>query len=66
MDEPLKDQVRDAFGSSTAVVWQVLTGIAVIGMVASWFMQDLSLPKLKDDKWQMEKPSGASSVQTLV
>ena len=65
MEEPLKDQVRDAFGASIAVVWQVMTGIAAIGIVASLFMQNLPLPNLKDAKWQMEKASETSTLHSL-
>lgn len=63
MEQPLKDQVRDAFGGSIVVIWQVLIGIAGIGIIASLFMPDLPLPNLKDEKWQMEKSSDKSTLE---
>ena len=59
MDEPLKGQVRDAFAGSVDVVWQVMTGIAGIGVLASLLMQDLPLQNLMDEKWRLEKLSEA-------
>ena len=42
-----------------------MTGITGIGIVASLFMQDLPLPNLKDEKWQMEKPSQISTIDVM-
>ena len=72
LEEPLKNQVRDAFASSTAMVWQIMAGIAGIGVLASLLMPGLPLPNLKDDKWQLDEykkcvdySEVTSSVETL-
>ncbi|OJT01776.1 hypothetical protein TRAPUB_7832 [Trametes pubescens] len=52
--QPLKDEVRHAFGDSLVVVWQVMLGILGIGFVASLLMRDVPMHGALDDKWALE------------
>lgn len=65
--QPLKDEVRRAFGDSLVVVWQVMLGILGIGFVASLLMRDVPMHGALDDKWAMEleadRQSGAGEIQ---
>ncbi|KAJ7588556.1 Mfs1.2 [Mycena floridula] len=54
LQEPLKSQVREAFGGSLSVIWQVMIGIAVIGAIASGFMPNLELQNQVDEQWAVE------------
>ncbi|KAJ7578651.1 Mfs1.2 [Mycena floridula] len=54
MEEPLKNQVREAFGGSLVVIWQVMAGIAANGAIASVFMPNLELQNQMDEKWAVE------------
>ncbi|EKM52846.1 uncharacterized protein PHACADRAFT_149773 [Phanerochaete carnosa HHB-10118-sp] len=53
--EPLRTQVMSAFADSLAVVWQVMTGIAGIGLVSSIFMKGLPLHTEVDENWGIEE-----------
>ena len=55
LPEPLRSQVRAAFGDSLVVLWQVMTGIAAIGLVASLFMKGLPLHTQVDESWGIEE-----------
>ncbi|EIW57953.1 Mfs1.2 [Trametes versicolor FP-101664 SS1] len=65
--QPLKDEVRHAFGDSLVVVWQVMLGILGIGFVASLLMRDVPMHGALDDKWALEleadRQSGAGEIQ---
>jgi len=43
--------VRDAFASSLRVVWQVMIGVGVLGLMASLAMEHLPLHTSIDEKW---------------
>ncbi|THH31764.1 hypothetical protein EUX98_g2446 [Antrodiella citrinella] len=66
LPEPLKEEVRAAFGDSLAVVWQVMTGILVIGLIASVLMRDVPLHSNVDKKWgvrELEKDGGGKDAE---
>ncbi|KAI0833819.1 Mfs1.2 [Trametes gibbosa] len=52
--QPLKDEVRRAFGDSLSVVWQVMVGILGIGFLASLLMRDVPMHNMLDDKWALD------------
>ena len=52
--EPLKHEVRAAFADSLTVIWQVMTGISGMGLLASLWMQDVPIHNQFDDKWDMD------------
>jgi len=54
LPEPLKTEVRVAFGNSVRVIWQVLIGIAGLGLLFSLGMEQLALHSKTDDKWGLE------------
>ncbi|KAI0826717.1 Mfs1.2 [Trametes gibbosa] len=54
LEQPLKDEVRRAFGDSLSVVWQVMVGILGIGLLASLLMRDVPLHNTVDDKWALD------------
>lgn len=53
MEEPLKTQVQAAFADSLQVVWQVMVGIAGLGLVSSLAMKRLPLHTQVDEKWEI-------------
>ncbi|TFY54573.1 hypothetical protein EVJ58_g8782 [Rhodofomes roseus] len=57
LPEPLKTEVRTAFASSLKVVWEVLLGIAGLGLLSSLFMKGLPLHSTVDDEWGLEQES---------
>ncbi|KAJ7641541.1 major facilitator superfamily domain-containing protein [Roridomyces roridus] len=51
LPQPLKDQVRHAFAGSLQVLWNVLAGIAGLGLVASLLMKHHPLHTSVDSNW---------------
>ncbi len=64
LSEPLQSQVQEAFAESIIVIWQVMTGICGIGIVASFFMKALPLHTQIDEKWGLEANGRASDEHT--
>ncbi|KAI0722370.1 Mfs1.2 [Cerioporus squamosus] len=54
LPQPLKDEVRRAFGESIAVVWKVMVGVLGIGFLASLAMRDVPMHAKVDTKWGIE------------
>jgi len=70
LPEPMKDQVRIAFGESLAVVWKVLAGCVGLGLLVSLAMRDIPLHSRVDAKWtvetqQKEKPAAENQPDPL-
>ena len=59
LPEPARSEVRQAFAESVTVIWQVMTGIAGIGLVASLAMKGLPLHTEVDEKWGMQAADSA-------
>ncbi|KAJ3483963.1 hypothetical protein NLI96_g5968 [Meripilus lineatus] len=57
LPEPLKTTVRGAYADSTAKIWEVMCGLAAIGLIASLFMESLPLHTEVDRKWGLEQKS---------
>lgn len=53
LPEPLHTEVRVAFADSIQVLWQVMIGIAGIGLLSSLLMKGLSLHTQVDEEWGM-------------
>ncbi|PSR71998.1 hypothetical protein PHLCEN_2v12208 [Hermanssonia centrifuga] len=51
----LRQEAQEAFTDSLRVVWQVLIGIAGIGLLASFGMAHVPLHTHTDEDWQMEQ-----------
>ena len=54
LPEPLRSEVRQAFGESIVVIWQVMLGIAILGLLTSLPMKALPLHTQVDERWGME------------
>jgi len=65
LPEPIKNQVRVAFGESLAVFWKVLAGCVGLGLLVSLLMRDVPLHSRVDERWTLdadaEKVSNESS-----
>ncbi|THG93207.1 hypothetical protein EW026_g7966 [Hermanssonia centrifuga] len=54
LGEPLRGEVQQAFAKSIVVIWQVLTGVAALGILISLFMKALPLNTQVDETWGLE------------
>ncbi|KAI0083127.1 Mfs1.2 [Irpex rosettiformis] len=64
LDEPLRSEVRQAFVESIRVIWQVMIGIAGLGLLCSLPMKAHPLHTQVDESWGMEGGQGNKDVQT--
>lgn len=55
----IQAEVREAFASSILVIWQVMTGVSAMGLVASLFMKGLPLHTQVDRQWALEDKQAA-------
>jgi hypothetical protein len=55
LQEPLRTEIRAAFGESVSVIWKVLTAILSLGFFASLWMADVPMHDLVDQKWVPEE-----------
>ncbi|KAI0350929.1 iron permease [Trametes cingulata] len=51
MTEPQKTGVRDAFASGTQVIWRVMIGLSVAGLLTCLLMREEELKTDMDDTW---------------
>ncbi|KAF8482465.1 major facilitator superfamily domain-containing protein [Russula ochroleuca] len=51
LEQPLKDVVRNAFGTALKVVWQLVLGVAIVGFLCSIGMKQLQLHTKIDKDW---------------
>lgn len=59
--EPFRSQVEEAYALSISVIWQVMIGVAGIGLLASLMMKGLPLHTQVDRKWGLnDGPEGPS------
>ncbi|KAK4698742.1 hypothetical protein P7C70_g7526, partial [Phenoliferia sp. Uapishka_3] len=61
--EPLRSEVRVAFGQSIRVIWIVLIPFGVIGFIASLFMQQLKLETTTDETFGVKAKKGSDEEQ---
>lgn len=64
LEEPLRSEVRNAFAESIRVIWQVLIGIAAMGMLSSLMMKALPLHTQVDERWGIEEDVNQSQGST--
>lgn len=55
LPEPTRTDVRIAFADSIRVIWQVMIGIASIGLLSTLLMKGLPLHTQVDEKWGLEE-----------
>ena len=60
LPDDLKVPLRVAFADSSAVIWEVMAGIAGIGFISSLFMEALPLHTQVDEKWGLQSGSAES------
>jgi hypothetical protein len=54
LNQPLKDDVRNTFGIALKVVWQVVLGISIAGMLCNIGVKQLKLHTEIDEDWGRE------------
>ncbi|THH19084.1 hypothetical protein EW146_g2001 [Bondarzewia mesenterica] len=59
LSEPLKTEVRVAFADSLKVIWQVLVGVAGLGLLSSLMMKHLPLHTAVDKDWGLKENNGS-------
>lgn len=64
LSEPLRSEVRQAFGESIVVIWQVMIGIAALGLLTSLPMKSLPLHTQVDERWGIEGKQSEDSAIT--
>jgi len=65
LDQPLKDDVRNTFGIALKVVWQVVLGISIAGMLFTIGMKQLELHTEIDKDWGREDLPGDRTKQAM-
>lgn len=55
LPEPLRSEVRQAFGESIAVIWQTMLGIAGLGLLTAIPMKAFPLHTQVDERWGIEE-----------
>ncbi|KIP03771.1 hypothetical protein PHLGIDRAFT_77045 [Phlebiopsis gigantea 11061_1 CR5-6] len=58
LEEPFRTEVRAAFADSLKVLWEVMIGVAGLGLLASVLMKGLPLHTQVDEAWGMEEEKG--------
>lgn len=57
--EPLQTEVRDAFARSLRVLWEVMIGIAGIGLLTVLLMKEIEMRTDVDQQWGLKKEKGS-------
>lgn len=65
LPEPLRSQVRDAFAHGLIVFWEVLVGIAGLGLLVSLAMWHYPLHTKTDEQWGMQAVGGETDAEKL-
>ena len=66
LPEPLRTQVRVAFADSIRVLWQVMVGVAGLGLLSSLLMRGLPLHTRVDEEWGMREEAGQAEEKAAV
>jgi hypothetical protein len=67
LNSPLRNDVRQTFGESLKVVWQVVLGVSFVGLLSSIGIRQLQLHTQIDEDWGREDlPKQRSSDVELV
>jgi len=54
LPEPLKSQVKVAFTSSLALIWEVLTAIAGVGVLSVFLLKEIPMHEHNDEKFALQ------------
>lgn len=55
LTEPVKSQVRKAFADSLSVVWKVMIGISLAGMISNLALQEIPMNTITDDNYGLQE-----------
>ena len=55
MPPELRDVVRDAFASSTRVIWIVMAALATLGFLSVGLMEELKMHEVTDERWGLDE-----------
>ncbi|KAJ6543871.1 iron permease [Mycena capillaripes] len=55
LEEPLRKQVQAAFAESMAVIWQVMIGVAGLGLLFSFLMAEVPMDTTLDESYGLEE-----------
>lgn len=68
LEQPLQGEVRVAFANSLQVIWQVMIGMAGVGLAASLLMKHVDLRVTTDQEWDLnasEKSAGVDGERVI-
>jgi hypothetical protein len=54
LDQPLKDEVRNTFGIALKLVWHILLGVSIVGLLCNIGIKQLKLHTEVDKDWGVE------------
>jgi len=58
LSEPLKSEVQAAFADSLDVLWEVMIGIAGLGLLSSLMMREVPMQLVSDQNWGLDDSEG--------
>ncbi|KAF7301264.1 MFS domain-containing protein [Mycena indigotica] len=61
LPEPLKQEVRTAFALSMSTIWQVMTGIAGLGLLSCLLMQEIPMDTTVDETYALKDDDAKKS-----
>ncbi|KAJ7279697.1 major facilitator superfamily domain-containing protein [Mycena rebaudengoi] len=62
LEEPLRADVRSAFATSMAVIWQTMIGVAVLGLLISSIMAEIPMTGVVDENFGLVEEKTNSSL----
>ena len=65
LEEPVRSEVRNAFGDGFATIWQVMAGIAGIGLISTVLMKALPLHTEVDERWGLQDKQSSTGTVAL-
>jgi hypothetical protein len=55
LPQPVKDEVRNAFADSLDVLWEVMIGVAGLGLLSCLLMREIPMQLVSDENWGINK-----------
>lgn len=65
LPQPLKQQVQAAFADSMAVIWQVMIGIAGLGLLMSFIMAEVPMGTTVDETYALKEKERVLDAEKL-
>lgn len=54
LPEALRSQVRNAFAGSLQIIWYVMLGISVLGLLSVLLMEEVAMKNTLNDDWGLQ------------